>query len=148
MTQPAKQFSVYQVDRPGVLSQVCDALAREKVNLVALSMMDSNEHGVLRLVAESETRARAALARLNLPMSTHDVLLAELPNRPGSLADICGRLGAEHVAIHYAYCTGGSPQGRTLAVLRVSDLPKALKILDAKKTRHRETATVRPRGRR
>lgn len=148
MTRAAKQFSVFQVDRPGVLSQVCDALARDKVNLVALSMMDSNEHGVLRLVVEDEPRAATTLKRLNLPMSQQEVLLAELPNKPGALADVCGRLGAQHIAITYAYCTGGAANGRTLAVLRVSDLPKALKLLDGGKSRHRETASVRPRGRR
>ena len=46
------QFSVFLVNKPGVLAQVTEAIAKAKVNIVALTMMDSSEHGVLRLVAD------------------------------------------------------------------------------------------------
>ncbi|MCK6482869.1 MAG: hypothetical protein L6R00_01880 [Phycisphaerae bacterium] len=143
----ATQFSVFLVSKPGVLTQVCQALAKEKVNIIALTMMDSNEHGVLRLIAQDTDRARYALRRLNLPTAETDVVLAELPNRPGAMADLCSRLGADHITINYAYCTGNAMNGRSLAVLKVSDLKRAIKLLEVRKPRRKEPV-IRPRGRR
>ena len=53
------QFSVFLVNKPGVLAQVTGALASEKVNLIAVTLVDSQEHGVLRMVAETAGRCPA-----------------------------------------------------------------------------------------
>ena len=144
--QTAIQFSVSLVNKPGVLAHVCDSLAKDKVNIIALSMMDSNEHGVMRMVTEDPKRTREAVKRLNLPTAETEVLMVELPNRPGALADICSRLATGHIAIHYAYCTGNSLNGRSLAILKVSDLPRALQTLEVRKPRRKlEHPQRRPR---
>jgi hypothetical protein len=146
--QSVMQFSVFMVDKPGILAHVCDSLARDKINITAISMMDSNEHGVLRMITEDPAKTRATLRRCNLPVTETEVLMVELPNRPGALADVCARLGTEHISINYAYGTGNAPNGRSLAVLKVSDLPRALKTLDSRKPRRKETLDRRPRMRR
>lgn len=131
------QLSVFLVNKPGVLAQVCDALAKARVNIVALTMMDSSEHGVLRLVVEDVDRARQALAALNVPMTETDVLCVELANRPGALADVCRALGDEHINISYAYCTTGAPGGKTLGVFKVADSRKALRVLSKPRPKRR-----------
>jgi len=146
--QPATQFSVFLVNRPTVLAQVCEALARDHVNLVAMSLMDSTEHGVMRLVTDDTAKARTSLKRLGLPTAETEVLLVELAHRPGALADVCARLGGEHVGIHYAYCTGAAPNGRSLAVLKVSDMGKALSALDSRRPRRKVVLDRRVRVRR
>ena len=65
--KPLTQFSVFLVNKPGVLAQVTGALAGAKVNLVAVTLVDSQEHGVLRMVAEKPEAAREVLRKLNLP---------------------------------------------------------------------------------
>lgn len=136
------QFSVFLVNKPGILARVCQQLADEKINILALSMMDSTEHGVLRLVVETPERARAALAALDVPNTETQVLIATLPNRPGALADVVERLSLAHVNVNYAYCTTGGPSGKTMGVFRVSDLNKAMHILSERKPR-RKTSPVR-----
>ena len=79
----AIQFSVFLVNKPGILAQVTQALADEKVNIVAMTLVDSQEHGVLRLVGEEPKIARAVLAKLNLPMTETEVLCVDLPNQAG-----------------------------------------------------------------
>lgn len=133
------QFSVFLVNKPGVLAQVCDELAKSKVNIIALTMMDSSEHGVLRLVAGETAKARKVLKRLNVPMTETEVMLVEMPNKPGTLADICGRLAAAHVNVNYAYVTTGYSGGRTCVVLKVADMKKAVATLDARKPRRKAT---------
>ncbi len=128
--ETAVQFSIFLVNKPGVLAQVTGKLAEEKVNVVALTMMDSMEHGVLRLVTQHTDRARKALRNLNIPITETDVLLVSIANRPGAFADICRRLADAHVNINYAYSAAGAPGGRTTAILKVADMKKAIRILN------------------
>ena len=129
--QQQTQFSVYLINKPGVLAGVTDALARAKVNITALALMDSGEHGTLRVVCEEAELTREALRRTQDRWTESDVLVVELENKPGAFAGVCTRLAAEHINISYAYCTGGAPGGRTTAVFRLSDLKKAHKVLTA-----------------
>lgn len=143
----AVQFSIFLVNKPGVLAQVTRALADEKVNIVAMTLVDSQEHGVLRLVGERAEEARGVLGKLNLPMTETEVLCLDLSNHPGALADIAGVLGQNHININYAYCTSGAPGGRTTGVFKVGDEAKAQHVLKKGKS-HREPDLHRGRARR
>jgi hypothetical protein len=146
-TQVVTQFSVFLVNKPGVLAQVTRALAEAKINVSALTLVDSQEHGVLRFVPENPVSARQVLTKLNLPMTETDVLSMELSNRPGALADVAGLLGENHININYAYCTSGAPGGKTTGVFKVADLNKAQRVLKDSGTKHKEPSLRRP-GRR
>ena len=140
------QFSIFLVNKPGVLAAVTGALARAKVNLVALTLMDSMEHGVLRVVCDQAEIARQVLGRTHDRWTETDVAVIELPNEPGAFAKIAGKLAAEHINISYAYCTGGAHGGRTTAVFKVADMKKARKILAGKhKATKRAARTVKKR---
>ena len=147
MIQVQTQFSVFLVNKPGVLAQVTRALADSKVNLVAMTLVDSQEHGVLRFVAEDPAKARDVVKKLNLPTTETEVLSMELSNRPGALADVSGLLGENHVNINYAYCTSGAPGGRTTGIFKVADLHKAQRILKSDSPKHKEP-NLRRMGRR
>ena len=144
----ALQFSVFLVNKPGVLAQVARALAEEKVNIVAMTLVDSQEHGVLRLVVEQPQAARSKLTQLNLPMTETEVLRLELPNAPGALAHVATLLGQNHININYAYCTSGAPGGRTTGVFKTGDQAKAIRLLQTTGKAHREPDLHRSRGRR
>jgi hypothetical protein len=139
------QFSVFLVNKPGVLAQVTRAVADAKINIVAMTLVDSQEHGVLRLVTEDAGHTRSVLTSLNLPMTEAEVLAMELSNRPGALADVAQVLGENHININYAYSTGGAPGGKTTAILKVADPKKAQRVLKSAKPAHKE-ADVRRRG--
>jgi len=149
-TRAETQFSVFLANKPRILAQVCQQLADDKVNIVALSMMDASEHGVLRLVVEDPKKARESLTSINVPIAETTVLVATLPNRPGAMADVVGRLAGNHISVNYAYCTTGATGGKTTGVFRVSDFKKASKILDERRPRRKTAATARatPRPRR
>lgn len=143
MMKAAKQFSVFLVNKPGILSQVCDALADKKVNVIAITLMDSVEHGVFRLVPEDVEKARSVLKRLNIPTTETDVLSVEMPNRPGALADLCSRLNAEHISIKYAYVTSGAAGGRTVGIFKVDNLQKALKVTAPRRPGRKDKLVVK-----
>jgi hypothetical protein len=125
----AVQFSVFMVNKPGVLAQVLGEFARAKINIIAITMMDSVEHGVMRVIFAEPERAREVLLKLNMPCNETEVLCVELDNKPGALAAVAERLAKNHINISYAYCTAGARGGRTTGVLKVADVKKAMKIL-------------------
>lgn len=142
------QFSIFLANKPGLLARVCHQLAADKINVVAMSMMDSSEHGVLRLVAEDPERVRSRLSALQVPLAETAVIAATLPNRPGALADVVERLDAAHVTVNYAYCTSGAPGGKTLGVFKVSNMDKAVKVLSERRPRRVANNVNRTRVRR
>ena len=144
----ATQFSVFLVNKPGVLAQVTRALAGEKLNVVAMTLVDSQEHGVLRLVPSDPASARQVLGKLNLPMTETEVLCLDLSNRPGALADVAGLLGENHININYADVTSGAPGGRTTGVFKVADPNKAMHVLKKGGGKHKEPNVRRPGVRR
>lgn len=140
------QFSVFLVNKPGVLAQVTRQIAQVKLNIIAMTMSDSSEHGVLRLVTTDGQRVREALAALNLTVTETEVLLITLPNRPGALAEVCQKLADAHINISYAYCTTGASGGKTKGVFKVADVKKAMKVLKERvpKTRDMKKRIRRP----
>jgi len=134
------QFSIFLINKPGVLAGVTGALAKARVNIIALALMDAGEHGTLRIVCDDAEKTRQVLGKAHDRWTESDVLVLELVNTPGAFAAVSERLAAEHVNITYAYCTGGAPKGRTTAVFKVADLKKAQRILEAaQKSRRKES---------
>ncbi|HLJ93006.1 MAG TPA: ACT domain-containing protein [Gemmataceae bacterium] len=125
----SKQISVFLENKPGRLANVLLTLARERVNITALTVMDSHEHSVLRFVADDLDKTRKTLKDMGTPFAETEVLLVELRNQPGELAHVCELLGAEHVNIEYAYCSSGGRNGKTLGIFRVSNALKAMRVI-------------------
>ena len=125
------QFSIFLINKPGILAQTLDAIAAEKVNIIAMTMMDSMEHGVLRLVTDKPDTTREILKKISASASETEVLCITLSNHAGALADIADCLAASHININYAYCTAGAKGGKTTGVLKVADIKKAIKVLEA-----------------
>jgi len=142
-TRTDTQFSVFLANKPNVLAQVCQRLADDRVNILALSMMDTTSRNTPCSVVENPDRARQCLTALNVPTAETTVLLTTLPNRPGAMADVVARLASNHIGVNYAYCTTGAAGGQTLGVFRVSDFKKAAQVLDERKPRRKLAETAR-----
>ena len=127
--QEQVQFSVFLINKPGVLASVTGALAKARVNIMALTLMDSTEHGVLRIVCENADLAREVLSKAHDRWTETEVLAIELSNEPGAFAHVARELSEAHINISYAYVTGGAGDGRTNAVFKVADMKKAAKVL-------------------
>ncbi len=125
----APQFSIFMVNKPGVLAQVLGEFARAKMNISAVTMMDSAEHGVMRVVFGNPDKAREVLSKLNMQFSETEVLCVNLDNKAGALATVAEKLAKNHINISYAYCTAGARGGKAIGVLKVADVKKAIKVL-------------------
>jgi len=123
------QFSIFMVNKPGVLARVLGEFAQAKINIVAITMMDSMEHGVMRVVFAVPDKAKKVLEKLNMPFSETNVLCITLTNQSGALASVAEKLARNHINISYAYCTAGAKGGRTTGILKVANVQKAMKVL-------------------
>lgn len=138
----ATQFSIFMVNKPGVLAQVLGEFARAKINIIAMTMMDSVEHGVMRIVFASPKKAKDVLSKLNMPYNETEVLCVALTNKSGALAAVAEKLAKNHINISYAYCTAGAKGGRTTGVLKVANVRKAMKLLQQNYKKDRKSHPV------
>jgi hypothetical protein len=129
VAETAKQITVFLENKPGRLANVLSELARQKVNITALSVMDKHEHGVLRVVVDDAAKTRQIVKGMNTPTTETDVLVVELRNQPGALAHVCETLAAEHINIDYAYCSSGGRNGKVLGIFKVANAEKATRVL-------------------
>jgi hypothetical protein len=116
-------------NKPGRLAKICAALAHEKINIRALSVMDTDERSVLRLVVDQLDPTRRILTSLGAEFEVAEVLAVEMENRPGALTRILERLAEEHINIEYAYVSGASAPGRSLGIFHTSNPKRALHVL-------------------
>jgi hypothetical protein len=127
--QTTKQITVFLENKPGRLANVLAALAAEKVNITALSVMDKHEHSVLRLTTDDPSKTTQVIQKLNTPFTEAEVLVVELKNQPGALSHVCEVLATEHINIDYAYCSSGGRNGKVVGIFRVSNADKAMRVL-------------------
>jgi hypothetical protein len=149
--QTTKQLSVRLVNKPGRLAAMLDALHKEKVDFLALVVMDSGDRGTVRFVPDDVAAAARVLDKSNIRYDTADVLLVEVPKQPGAFRKICERLAAEHLNIDYAYSSFASQKGVKgggIAVIKVNNLAKAQKVLGENNHARRKKAPPvrRPRA--
>lgn len=142
------QFSIFMVNKPGVLARALSEFAQAKINIIAITMMDSMEHGVMRVVFAAPEKAKKVLTKLNMPYSETNVLCIKLTNQSGALASVAEKLAKNHINISYAYCTAGAKGGRTTGILKVANVQKAMKVLqeNQKKTSKSQPVVRRARS--
>ena len=124
-----KQLSVFLENKPGTLALMSAALATRKINIVAFSISDAVDHGVIRMVVSSPVQAAHLLGEGGMMVVESDVLALDLPNKPGALARLAQRLSKARVNIEYAYGSTGGTKGKAQLILKVDNIRRARRIL-------------------
>jgi hypothetical protein len=124
-----RQLSLFLENKPGTLAAVCQALADEKINILAISVSDAVDHAVVRMVVSDPHKAIHLLGEHGVLVVERDVLLLEGRSRPGELAGIAKTLAKHRINIEYAYSATLPDATRGAMVLRVDNLVKARRIL-------------------
>lgn len=124
-----KQLSIFLENKPGTLSKVCRALAHESINLYAMTVSDTIDHAVIRIVVSEPEKAVRMFESSGVLVIENEVIQIDLKNEPGQLAKLSDKLSLGDVNIEYAYCAAEEEQKKGALILRVADPKKALKIL-------------------
>jgi hypothetical protein len=127
--QIVNQLALFLANKPGTLAKACDALAEADINIYALTISDTADHSVVRIVVSDPNRALMILGDHGVLVIENKVLMIENDNKPGSLARIADKLAAAKINIEYAYLATSPKSKKGLLILRPSDAKKALKVL-------------------
>ncbi len=123
------QLSIFLDNRPGTLARMCQALAKAGVNIQALSISDTVDHAVVRMVVSDAKQALSLITQLHETVHERQVVVLDVPNRPGELAQIAERLAHAGINIEYAYCTSAHGTEAGTMVLRTNDLEATIDAL-------------------
>jgi hypothetical protein len=126
------QLSVFLKNEPGVLAAICDTLARQKINIHGMAVVDAVDHAVLRLVVNNPKNAMLILEERGMLVMDNEILQLSIPNKPGTLGKVAARLARAKINIDYAYAAAGPGTARTTVYMKVSDTKKAVRALRGK----------------
>ena len=123
-----KEVTVALPNKPGSLAKLCTALAQAKVNIQAMSVVESTDVSVIRMVADKPAAVQKVAKGMGVTASTKEVLALSLANKPGVVAKACAKLAAKRVNIDYIY---GSATGtrKSMIVLAAGTAARAKKAL-------------------
>src|SRR5437868_6441284 len=125
------QLAVFLENRPGALARVCEALAKAGINIHALTVSDTVDHSVIRMIVNDATKALMLLGERGVLAFENDVLWIDAANELGVLGKVADALSRAEVNIEYAYFATGGTAPKGTIVLRASDVEKARSALSA-----------------
>jgi hypothetical protein len=123
------QLSVFLENKPGQISLPCKALAQAGINILTLSLSDTQQFGILRLIVRDWRKAKAALEQAGCVVNITEVIALEVEDRPGGLAELLQLIERGAVNIEYMYAFTFGRNKKAVMVFRFDDPDKALELL-------------------
>ena len=120
-----RQLSVFLENRPGKLFELTELLAQNQVDMRALSIAETTDFGIARLIVNDVDRAARILREGQFIAQFSDVLAFAVPDEPGGLHNLLSEFNAARVNIEYMYAFLGGEPGRAYMIFRVTDTARA-----------------------
>jgi hypothetical protein len=124
-----EQISVFIENKSGRLAEVTKALGEADINIRALSLADTSDFGILRLIVDNCEKAREELKSRGFTVSKTEVVAVEVPDRPGGLSQILQVLDANSINVEYMYAFVERCGGNAVIIFRFDDLERAIETL-------------------
>lgn len=129
------QLSVFLENKSGRLAEVTRALADANINIRALSIADTIDYGLLRLIVNDPVKAKSALTSDGYTVALTEVLAIEIPDRPGGLAGIIDIFAESKLNIEYMYAFVGTSGQNAIVIFRTQNVDEAIAALQKKGVR-------------
>ena len=126
------QLSVFSENKAGMLAEITSLLAEADIDIEALTIADTAEFGVLRLVVDSPKKALSVLKLGGFPAALTPVIALRMKNEPGSLAKIAITLADADISVEYLYACVAREENSAFVILRVEDTEAAAALLKEK----------------
>ena len=127
------QISVFLENRVGQLAEITSLLANEGVDIRAISIAETADYGLARMIVDDSNKASAILLQHGDILSMTPVWAVEVPDRPAGLAELLATLAELHVDVEYMYSLFSHRDGYAYMILRVSDEENFVKAVEDKK---------------
>lgn len=125
----AKQISVFVDNKPNQLTGIMSLLKENGINIRALSLADTSDFGILRMVVNDTDKAAEALKKASYAVTVTEVIAITIPDAPGQLSRVLDILGADNVNLEYLYAFMGASDKSVSFVIRVDDNESAAAAL-------------------
>jgi hypothetical protein len=126
-----EQISIFIENKSGRLAEVTRVLGSRGINIRALSLADTSDFGILRLIVDQTDLAKAILKESGFTVSKTEVVAVEVPDQPGGLAGILKVLDDARVNVEYMYAFVERCGGNAVIIFRFDDAAQAIKVLQA-----------------
>jgi hypothetical protein len=127
----AEQISIFLENKSGRLAEVTGTLARAGINIRALSLADTSDFGVLRIIVDDNERAKNALKDSGFTVGKTSVVAVAVPDKPGGLHHILTLLGEGGINVEYMYAFVQQSGDNAVMIFRFDNTDEALKLLEA-----------------
>ncbi len=124
------QISVFIENKSGRLYEICDLLGKNNLNIRALSLADTSDFGILRLIVNDPERAYTLLKQNGFTVGKTEVIAVEVPDVPGGLASVLRVLSANDVNVEYMYAFVEKSSDFAVMIFRFDEVDKALETLE------------------
>ncbi|MBR5614426.1 MAG: ACT domain-containing protein [Clostridia bacterium] len=124
-----KQLSIFVENKAGRLQDIINALGENDVNISALSIADTTDFGILRIIVDNPDKAKLVLKGMGVISKTTDVVAVYIDDRSGGLASVLNLVSDAGIGIEYMYAFLGRTEGKALMVLKADDEVKLEKVL-------------------
>lgn len=124
-----EQISIFLENKSGRLADVAGVLARAGINIRALSLADTTDFGILRLIVNDTEKAKLALKEGGFTVGKTEVIAVEVSDRPGGLADILTIMKDNGINVEYMYAFVQKSGGHAIIIFRFDELEKAIGVL-------------------
>jgi hypothetical protein len=126
-----RQLSLFLENRPGQLKIPVQALGAAGIDILTMSLADTQQFGILRLVVKEWERARKVLEDAGVVVNVTDVLAVDVPDRPGGLAAVLDAFEKAGLGIEYMYAFATRERGKYATLLfRLEDPDRAARLLE------------------
>lgn len=123
-----KQLSVFLEDRSGRLTELTEILAEHEINITALSVAETADYGIVRMVVGKPDIAQEFLREAGFSVRLTDVVCVNMPDQPGALHEVLRILADNDINVDYMYAF--SNKDVALAVIRTADIDQAIDVLE------------------
>jgi hypothetical protein len=124
-----KQISVFLENKSGRLAGVANVLAGASVDIRAMSIADTTDFGILRLIVNDPEKALVVLSREGFAVSTTDVIAVGIPDSPGGLASLLNFFNEKNIDIEYLYAFITKYEDQAAVILKIDATGEAVKVL-------------------
>jgi len=121
-----KQISMFLENKPGRLARVCRVMAQEGINIRALSIADTVDFGLVRMIVDNPLLAEEKLKARDFMVSITEVVGIKVPDQPGGLVEALDLLEREQVSVEYMYAFIGRTGDSAMVIFRLDDNEKAV----------------------
>jgi hypothetical protein len=124
-----EQISIFLENRPGALEGVTKVISEAKINIRALSLADTSDFGILRLIVNDVETARKILKEKGYTVKRTEVVAVEVPDRPGGLHSIMQALSDKGINVEYMYAFVERSGQNAIIIFRFEPIDKAIAVL-------------------